>query len=153
MGRKTKKQKEVEEMAATVDAERNRVLEIMQKTDVYSILLDPLIESYLDAFRVYKVMYKRWSNAGFPETQSFTNKNGAKNAVKHPLSVQVDIWSEKKLRALERLGMTNKSLARRVITGGTTVDTTTGQAEIENGNRPNAVLNFKDKWNRKRGSG
>lgn len=151
MGRKTKRQKETEELEEKVIAERSRVIDILDKTDTYSMLLDPLIDSYMDAFRVYEIMYKRWSDKGFPETEIYENKNGAKNAVKHPLSVQVDIWSEKKLKSLERLGMTNKSMSRRVITGGTTVDTSTGHAEADPGNK-SAVVNFKDKWKKKRGN-
>ncbi|MDT7016353.1 P27 family phage terminase small subunit [Latilactobacillus curvatus] len=151
MGRKTKKQIATEEIEKKVITERSRVIEILNQTDTYSILLDPLIDSYIDAFRVYEIMYKRWCDKGFPETDVYENKNGAKNAVKHPLSVQVDIWSEKKLKALERLGMTNKSMARRVITGGTTVDTSTGHAEADPGNK-SAVVNFKDKWKKKRGN-
>ncbi len=152
MGRKTKKQIAVEEIDEKARAERVRVLEILNQTDTYSILLNPLIDSYIDAFRVYETMYKRWRDKGFPETDVYENKNGAKNAVKHPLSVQVDIWSEKKLKALERLGMTNKSMSRRVITGGTTVDTSTGHAEADPGNK-SAVVNFKDKWKKKRDNG
>lgn len=152
MGRKKKAVVEAEQLEKNVEAERVRLIEILQNSDTYTILLDPLIESYLDAFRVYKIMYKRWSDEGFPETIKYENKNGAKNAVKHPLSVQVDIWSEKKLKALERLGMTNKSIARRVVTGGTTVDTSTGHAEADPGNK-SAVVSFKDKWKKKRDNG
>lgn len=152
MGRKKKAVVEAEKLEQNVEAERVRLLDILQKSDTYTILLDPLIESYLDAFRVYKIMYKRWSDEGFPETIKYENKNGAKNAVKHPLSVQVDVWSEKKIKALERLGMTNKSLSRKVVTGGTTVDTSTGQAEKEPGQK-NAVVDFKDKWKKKRDNG
>lgn len=145
MGRKTKAQKEAEEVIADVEAERKRLLFILEKTEIYSRLLDPLIEIYLDDFRVYKIMYKRWQDKGFPATQTYTNKNGAKNTVKHPLSVQVDIWSDKKIRALERLGMTNKALAQRVITGGTTVNVETHEAEKEVAGG-SAVINFKRKW-------
>lgn len=145
LGRKSKAQKEVDEIAEKVEAERKRLLFILEKTDVYTQLLDPLIETYLDDFRVYTIMYKRWQDKGFPATETYVNKNGAKNAVKHPLSVQVDIWSDKKLKVLERLGMTNKALAQKVITGGTTVNVATHEAEKEVAGG-SAVVNFKRKW-------
>lgn len=145
MGRLTKRQKETQEIESKVDAERVRVIDVLKNTDVYSQLLDPMIETYLDDFRVYQIMYKRWSDKGFPETSTYTNKNGAKNTVKSPLSVQVDIWSEKKMKALQQLGMTNKSLAQKVITGGTTVNVSTHEAEKEVANG-SSVIAFKNKW-------
>jgi len=59
--------------------------------------------------------------------------------------VQVDIWNEKKVKALEKLGMTNKALSKKVITGGTTVDTGTGVAEKET-EAGNTLISFKKKW-------
>lgn len=145
LGRKTKRQKEAEELEAKVDAERKRLLFILKKTDVFTPLLEPMIEAYIDSFRIYEIMYKRWSDKGFPETETYTNKAGATNKVKHPLSVQVDIWSEKKMKALEKLGMTNKSVFKKVITGGTTVDESTGHAEKEPESSDN-LLDFNKKW-------
>lgn len=37
-----------------VNHEKTRILEIMRKSDLYTITLDPLIESYLDIFEVYQ---------------------------------------------------------------------------------------------------
>lgn len=148
MGRKTKAQKEAIELEQSVDSERKRLLQIMQDADVYSIILDPLIESYIDTFRIYTLMYNRWADKGFPATAKYENKSGAINNVKHPLSVQVDIWSERKLKALEKLGMTNKALSQKVITGGTTVDTSTGTAEKELDGTNSAVIDFRKKWSK-----
>lgn len=131
MGRKTKAVKQAEEVEEMVDKERQRVLELLRTTDTYTVLLDPAIDSYLDTFRVYTLMYERWRDTGFRATMKFQNKNGAKNEIKHPLAQLVDTWSDKKMRALERLGMTNKALAKKVITGGTTVNTSTGEAEAD----------------------
>lgn len=131
MGRKSKSQIEAEEIEQKVLYERNRVIEVLQQTDTYTILLDPLIDSYIDTFRVYEIMYKRWSDKGFPATQKFENKNGAKNEIKHPLAQLVDTWADKRTKSLERLGMTNKALSKKVITGGTTVNTNTGEAEAD----------------------
>ena len=41
----------------------------MRKSDLYTITLDPLIESYLDIFEVYQYKYMLWKEKGFPETQ------------------------------------------------------------------------------------
>ncbi|KRN01448.1 hypothetical protein FD13_GL001042 [Levilactobacillus senmaizukei DSM 21775 = NBRC 103853] len=146
MGRKTKKQVETEQLAEKVEAERKRLLFILKKADIYSQILDPLIDSYMNTFEVYEIMWKRWKDKGFPETQVYENKNGARNAVKSPLSVQVDIWSEKKLKALERLGMTNKAMTKRVITGGSTVDTSTGHAEQRPGEQVDELQARREKW-------
>ncbi|MCW3778503.1 terminase small subunit [Lactobacillus sp. PFC-70] len=149
MGRKTKRQVETEQLAEKVEAERKRLLFLLRDADVYSQILDPLIDSYLDTFEVYEIMYKRWKDKGFPETQVYENKNGAKNAVKHPLSVQVDIWSEKKLRALDKLGMTNKALMQRVVTGGSTIDTNTGNAESSASKPIDELQKRRERWRKK----
>lgn len=132
------------EIEQKVEAERKRILEILNDTDTYSILLDPMVESYLDIYRIYEKVYDEWQSAGFPFLYEYENKSGAINKVKHPLLAQVDTWSDKKMKALERLGMTNKALSKKVITGGTTINTNTGTAESDAVG--NAVLGFKAKW-------
>ncbi|MEO1780992.1 P27 family phage terminase small subunit [Enterococcus diestrammenae] len=103
-----------------VSAEKERILQIMLQSDLYTITLDPLIESYLDIFEIYQYKFILWKEKGFPETQKFTNKTGATNQTKHPLAQQVETWSDKKMKALDLLGLTNKSVAGRKITGGST---------------------------------
>lgn len=103
-----------------VTAEKARILEIMQLSDIYMITLDPLIESYLDIFEIYQYKFLAWKEKGFPETQKYTNKSGATNPSKHPLAQQVETWSDKKMKALDLLGLTNKSNVGRKITGGST---------------------------------
>lgn len=103
-----------------VGAEKERILQIMLQSDLYTITLDPLIESYLDIFEIYQYKFILWKEKGFPETQKFTNKTGATNQTKHPLAQQVETWSDKKMKALDLLGLTNKSVAGRKITGGST---------------------------------
>ncbi|MBO1100266.1 P27 family phage terminase small subunit [Enterococcus hirae] len=103
-----------------VSAEKARILEIMRKSDLYTITLDPLIESYLDIFEIYQHKYLLWKEKGFPETQKFTNKSGATNQSKHPLAQQVETWADKKMKALDLLGLTNKAKNGRQITGGST---------------------------------
>ncbi|EJU92519.1 TPA: terminase small subunit [Enterococcus faecalis] len=103
-----------------VNHEKTRILEIMRKSDLYTITLDPLIESYLDIFEVYQYKYMLWKEKGFPETQKTTNKAGATNNSKHPLAQQVEVWADKKMKALDLLGLTNKSKTGRQITGGST---------------------------------
>ena len=85
-----------------VNHEKTRILEIMRKSDLYQ----------------YK--YMLWKEKGFPETQKTTNKAGATNNSKHPLAQQVEVWADKKMKALDLLGLTNKSKTGRQITGGST---------------------------------
>ncbi|WP_291292583.1 P27 family phage terminase small subunit [Enterococcus sp.] len=103
-----------------VSAEKARILMIMRQSDIYTITLDPLIESYLDIFEIYQHKYLLWKEKGFPETQKYTNKSGATNPTKHPLAQQVEFWSDKKMKALDYLGLTNKTAIGKKVTGGST---------------------------------
>jgi phage terminase small subunit len=117
MSTKKERQKIVAEKAVT---EKNRILKIMRDADIYTLTLDPLIESYLDIYEVYMTMYIQWKEKGFPATQRHTNKAGAVNNSKHPLAQQVETWSDKKTKALDLLGLTNKSKPGKIVTGGST---------------------------------
>lgn len=103
-----------------VTLEKQRILEIMRQSDLYTITLDPLIESYLDIFEIYQSKYVLWKEKGFPETKAVKNKAGATNQLKHPLAQQVEVWTDKKMKALDLLGLTNKAKASRQVTGGST---------------------------------
>jgi len=103
-----------------VSAEKARILLIMRESDIYMITLDPLIESYLDIFEIYQYKFLAWKEKGFPETQKYTNKSGATNPTKHPLAQQVEFWSDKKMKALDYLGLTNKAAIGKKVTGGST---------------------------------
>ncbi|AFQ18734.1 P27 family phage terminase small subunit [Bacillus thuringiensis] len=118
MSTKKERQKIV---ADKTEAEKNRILKIMRDADIYTLTLDPLIESYLDIFEVYMTMFIEWKEKGFPATQQHTNKAGATNNSKHPLAQQVETWSDKKTKALDLLGLTNRAKAGRQITGGSSV--------------------------------
>ncbi len=48
-----------------VSAEKARILKIMNLSDLYTITLDPLIESYLDIFEIYQHKYLLWKEKGF----------------------------------------------------------------------------------------
>lgn len=116
----TRKQRE-EILLEKVETEKERVLKILRDADLYTHTLDPLIESYLDIFEIYTMMHMQWKEKGFPPTQRHTNKAGATNNQKHPLAQQVEIWADKKTKALDLLGLTNKSKTGRVVTGGSKV--------------------------------
>lgn len=103
-----------------ITTEKARILHIMQLSDIYTITLDPLIESYLDIFEIYQYKFIAWKEKGFPETQKHTNKSGATNPAKHPLAQQVETWADKKIKALDLLGLTNKATTGRKVTGGST---------------------------------
>lgn len=89
----------------------------MLSANIYTLTLDPLIETYIDTYKIYTTMYLRWEGKGFPETQRHTNKSGATNNSKHPLAQQVEVWNEKKLKVLEKLGLTNKALQTTKVLG------------------------------------
>ncbi|MFJ7756313.1 P27 family phage terminase small subunit [Peribacillus muralis] len=116
----TKKERE-KIVAAKTEAEKKRILKIMRDADIYTLTLDPLIESYLDIYEIYTTMHLQWKEKGFPPTQRHTNKAGATNNSKHPLAQQVETWSEKKTKALDMLGLTNKSKSSKIVTGGSSV--------------------------------
>ncbi|QWG81977.1 P27 family phage terminase small subunit [Bacillus mycoides] len=141
MSTKKERQKIV---ADKTEAEKNRILKIMRDADIYTLTLDPLIESYLDIFEIYQTMYIEWKEKGFPSTQRHTNKAGATNNSKHPLAQQVETWSDKKTKALDLLGLTNRAKAGRQITGGSTV------GKNETIEKPKAVVSeldeHRNKW-------
>ena len=115
------KQERQQIVSEKTEAEKNRILKIMRDADIYTLTLDPLIESYLDIYEIYMTMYIQWKDKGFPATQRHTNKAGATNNSKHPLAQQVETWSDKKTKALDLLGLTNKSKAGKFVTGGSSV--------------------------------
>lgn len=107
MARKSKKKK-LEELEAARVEERKSIKEKLEKEELYSPSVDPLIENYLDAFIIYKSMYEEWRDKGFPPTKLHENKAGAINEMKHPLAQHVETWNDKKNKMLDALGMTNK---------------------------------------------
>ena len=108
-------------VAEKTEAEKQRILKIMRDAEIYTLTLDPLIESYLDIYEIYMTMYIQWKEKGFPATQRHTNKAGATNNSKHPLAQQVETWADKKTKALDLLGLTNKGKAGKIVTGGSSV--------------------------------
>ncbi|MDC2863778.1 P27 family phage terminase small subunit [Bacillus sp. BP-3] len=126
-----------------VEGEKNRILKIMRDADIYTLTLDPLIESYLDIYEIYITMYLQWKEKGFPATQRHTNKAGATNNSKHPLAQQVETWSDKKTKALDLLGLTNKSRQGKIVTGGSSVGK---NEELE---KPKAIVTELDKHREK----
>ncbi|WHY75715.1 P27 family phage terminase small subunit [Neobacillus sp. WH10] len=120
MATKKERQKIV---AEKTEAEKQRILKIMRDADIYTLTLDPLIESYLDIYEIYMTMFIQWKEKGYPATQRHTNKAGATNNSKHPLAQQVETWADKKTKALDLLGLTNKAKSGKIVTGGSSVRT------------------------------
>ncbi|UQX52294.1 P27 family phage terminase small subunit [Cytobacillus pseudoceanisediminis] len=118
MATKKERQKIVAEKTET---EKQRILKVMRDAEIYTLTLDPLIESYLDIYEIYMTMFLQWKEKGYPATQRHTNKAGATNNSKHPLAQQVETWSDKKTKALDLLGLTNKSKPGKIVTGGSSV--------------------------------
>jgi phage terminase small subunit len=135
-------------VAEKTEAEKQRVLEIMREADLYTLTLDPLIESYLDIYEAYTIMYLQWKEKGFPATQRHTNKAGATNNSKHPLAQQVETWSDKKIKALAELGLTNKNKSIRDVVGKSKA------RQDEEMKRPDKVVNeldaHRNKWRKKK---
>lgn len=109
MGRKSKNQIILDEALKYKDFERERVEEILKAMGSYTQALHPLIETYLDACEVYYIKYQEWKQVGFKSTKQHTNKSGARNEIKHPLAQQVEVWSDKKLKLLNALGLDSKN--------------------------------------------
>ncbi|MED3549970.1 P27 family phage terminase small subunit [Cytobacillus praedii] len=118
MATKKERQKIV---AEKTEIEKQRILKIMRDAEIYTLTLDPLIESYLDIFEIYQTMFIEWKEKGYPATQRHTNKAGATNNSKHPLAQQVETWADKKTKALDLLGLTNKTKTGRQVTGSSSV--------------------------------
>ena len=91
MARKSKKKK-LEELEKARIEERKSIKEKLEKEELYSPSIEPLIENYLDAFVIYKSMYEEWKKEGFPPTKLHENKAGAINEMKHPLAQHVETW-------------------------------------------------------------
>lgn len=142
----TKKQRQGIVAQKTAE-EKKRILDIMRKADIYTLTLDPLIESYLDIFEIYQTMFIEWKGKGFPTTQKHTNKAGATNNSKHPLAQQVETWADKKTKALDLLGLTNKGKVGKMITGGSSINK---DDEME---KPKVVVNeleaHRNKWRKR----
>lgn len=120
----TKRQQvELDKVEAIVVAEKDRILQIMRDAEIYNPILDPMIETYLDTFRAYTMFYRRWQRMAFPIETKHTNQGGNTNYTKKVLAQEVEIWGDKKIKTLERLGLTNKAVPIKIQTGATTVDT------------------------------
>lgn len=145
MGRKNKRQMEVEEVQSTVESEKQRVLQALNDSNIYSTILDPMIADYLRDYEVYITLFNRWRDNGFSEYELHESDRGAKNRAKSVLSMQVATWGDKAERALERLGMSNKGIAQRVVVGGTTVDQN-GKAVDEEAAPVDELAEHRQKW-------
>lgn len=118
------KKKKLEILDEVRADEESRIISLLKEDDLYQKSLTPLIENYLDAFVIYKTMYEKWRDAGFPPTKSHQNKAGAINEMKHPLAQQVETWNDKKNKLLDLLGMTNKGKSVQKATNKQPVNAT-----------------------------
>lgn len=108
-GRKSKRQKILDEALEHKEFERKRIEEILKSLGKFTPALNPLIEMYLDTCEVYQIKYLEWKDTGFKSTKQHTNKTGARNEIKHPLAQQVEVWSDKKTKLLNQLGLDMKN--------------------------------------------
>ncbi|GEK06144.1 P27 family phage terminase small subunit [Schleiferilactobacillus harbinensis] len=142
-----RQQAELDKVEAIVVSEKDRILEIMRDADIYSPILDPMIETYLDTFRAYTMFYRRWQRMAFPIETKHTNQGGNTNYTKKVLAQEVEIWGDKKMRALERLGLTNKAVPIKIQTGATTVDTQGNVEKETESEPPNELQAWRNKYN------
>ncbi|TFV06974.1 P27 family phage terminase small subunit, partial [Bacillus stratosphericus] len=103
-----------------------KIVGLLKAIGTYSTSLTPLIETYLDAYVVYTVMYEEWRNDGFQATIMYINKAGHENEMKHPLAQQVADWNSKISKLLELLGLTPK--LQKMVNGSTPKSTDKIQA-------------------------
>ncbi|HAR0842793.1 TPA: terminase small subunit, partial [Enterococcus faecium] len=80
-----------------------------------------------------------------------TNKSGATNQSKHPLAQQVETWADKKMKALDLLGLTNKAKTGRLIAGGSTArkDEEITRPEVK---PVDELAAHRNKWRKKAGA-
>lgn len=109
MGRKPKRDLILEEALVQRDLEEQRIIEILKLTGRYTNALNPLIETYLDAYEVYYIKYSEWRAAKFVATKKHKNKSGATNEMKHPIAQQVEVWFDKKTKLISDLGLNVKN--------------------------------------------
>lgn len=96
-------------LEAAREEEQNRIINLLKEERIYTPGLEPLIENYLDAAMIYKNVLSQWEDEAFAPTKTHENKAGAINVVKNPLAQQVEVWSDKKNKMLDMLGLTNKN--------------------------------------------
>lgn len=89
-------------------AERHRLISLIDDPEKSGVKLASMIESYLEIFEIYQTFYVEWKDKGFPARQKHQNQGGHTNWIKHPLAQQVEVWTDKKTKALDMLGLTAK---------------------------------------------
>jgi uncharacterized protein len=138
-------QKLIDQATEEMHHEKSRILDIMRTTESYTPILDPMIEAYLDAFKNYRIMYSRWEKQGFPISKYRKSKDGTKIETKSILAEQVRTWDERRTKALEKIGLTAKSIPQTVKTGITTIDNEEKAAEPEE-TPPDDLQKFRSKF-------
>lgn len=150
MGRKTKNQLRIEDALLAKDLEEERIKEILKSTGAYTAALHPMIELYLDAYEVYYIKYLEWRDTGFKSTKRHKNISGASNEVKHPVAQQVEVWSDKKSKYLNQLGLDakNKKLPN---TGPLFAETERNKEKSGKSPKTNKLLEFNKQYKDKSG--
>lgn len=136
-------------LSEKVTAEKERILHILNESDYYDITLDPAIEAYLDIYEIYQMKFMEWKEKGFPATKKYKNKASATNDMKHPLAQQVEVWTDKRMKALDVLGLTNKKKQGKIVSGKS-------YARDEEIHRPDGAVRdelaaHREKWRKKTG--
>lgn len=143
----TKKER-AEIVAQNVAKERNRIIVLIDDPEKSGVMLASAIDSYLEIFEIYQTFYIDWKDKGFKAMEKHTNQSGHTNLQKHPLAQQVEVWTEKKLKAMDMLGLTAKHKVR--INPNDTVPPK--NISNENLEEPKDELSLhRNKWKRARG--
>lgn len=144
MGRKPKRDLILEEALVQRDLEEQRIIEILKLTGRYTNALNPLIETYLDAYEVYYIKYSEWRAAKFVATKKHKNKSGATNEMKHPIAQQVEVWFDKKTKLISELGLNVKN-QKLGFTGPLAAEQEAKDKEKEEIQANNKLVAFKKK--------
>lgn len=138
-------------VAAKVAAERNRLICLIDDPSKSGVKLASMIDSYLEIFEIYQTFYVEWKEKGFPARQKHKNQGGHTNWIKHPLAQQVEVWTDKKTKALDMLGLTAKHKIH--INPNDTVPPKEINEELEQDLPKDELAAHRKKWERARGGG
>lgn len=144
----TKKER-AEIVEQNVQKERNRIIALIDDPEKNGVSLASAIDNYLEIFEIYQTFYVDWKDKGFPARQKHVNQGGHTNWHKHSTAQLVEVWSDKKMKAMDMLGLTAKHKAR--INPNDTVPPKVVSGEVEEETPQDELSQHRQKWKRARG--
>ena len=135
-----------------VKKERARIILLIDDPEKNGVVLASAIDNYLEIFEIYQTFYVDWKDKGFKATEKHTNQAGHSNLQKHPLAQQVEVWTEKKMKAMDMLGLTAKHKAR-INPNDTVPPKVVPREETTEEEEKDELSKHRQKWKRARGGG